>query len=265
MKKLVLIMMLFILTLTACGKSEVSGLETIKVASHTDPMTTMLEMVKDDLEEKGYNLELIKVSDNVQSNIALKNVEVDANFFQHEPFMNEFNKGNNANLVKAGTVYNALVAFYSKTVDSLDELPDNAIVAVPNDPTNIARALRMLDNAGLITLDDKESYTVNLDNIIDNPKNLVFKQWDLLNLNEAYQESDLTFNYPTYIQALDLKPEVDGLILEPEADQTFAITITAREDNVDSEKIKALVEALNSDEIREFIENNLAGHAKVAF
>lgn len=266
MKKIILLILVLVFVLTACGSNEnVSELKTIKVASHTDPMTTMLEMVEDDLTEKGYELELVQVSDNVQANIALQNSEVDANYFQHEPFMNEFNKGNNGNLVKAGTVYNALVAFYSRTVDSIDDLPDGAIVAVPNDPTNIARALRMLDNEGLITLDDKESYTVNLDNIVENPKNLQFKQWGLLNLNEAYQESDLTFNYPTYIQALDLKPEVDGLILEPEADQTFAITITAREDNVDSDKVKALVEVLNSDEIKEFIENELAGHAKVAF
>lgn len=239
-------------------------LEVIKVASHTSPMTDMLELVKDDLREKGFELELVKVSDNVQANVALANKEVDANFFQHEPFMQMFNNGNNANLVKVANVYNATVSLYSKDVKKLEDLKEGAVIAIPNDPTNAARALLLLNKAGLIEL-DKVSYDVTVENIENNPKNFEIKQWGLLNLNEAYQESDLVFNYPTYIAKLGLKPETDGLVFEEAGDNNFAIAIVAREDNKDDAKTKALVEVMNSKKIKDFIENNLKGHAKPAF
>lgn len=278
MKKIFILLLSLSLFLVGCGSngeekvdsektdsSENTELETIKVASHTNPMVDMLELVREDLEEKGYELEIVSVSDNVQANIALNNKEVDANFFQHEPFMEQFNKGNDGELVKVTPVYNALVAFYSKDYDDIKDIKENAVVAIPNDPTNKARALRLLSKGGLIELKNENSYEVDLEDIKDNPLNLEFKEWGLLNLNEAYQESDLTFNYPTYIEALELTPEEDGLILESETDQVFAITVAARKDNIDSEKIKALKEVMTGDKIREFIETNLKGHAKVAF
>lgn len=246
-------------------ESDNGELEVIKVASHVSPMTDILRLLEDELNEKGYKLELLEVSDNVQANIALKNEEADANFFQHEPFMQMFNKGNDASLVRVTPVYNALVAFYSKDYDSIDALPEGAVISIPNDVTNRARALRLLATSGAITLSDPDSYDIEVSDIKENPKNFEFKEWDLLNLNEAYQESDLTFNYPTYIQALDLKPIVDGLLLEPEEDQVFAISLVAREDNKDSEKIKALKEAITSDIVKDFINTKLEGHAKPAF
>ena len=246
-------------------ESDKRELEVIKVASHVSPMTDILKLLEDQLKEKGYKLELLEVSDNVQANIALKNEEVDANFFQHEPFMQMFNKGNEASLVRVTPVYNALVAFYSKDYDSIDALPEGAVISIPNDVTNRARALKLLATSGAITLSDPDSYDIEVSDIKENPKNFEFKEWDLLNLNEAYQESDLTFNYPTYIQALDLKPTVNGLLLEPEEDQVFAISLVAREDNKDSEKIKVLKEAITSDVVKDFINTKLEGHAKPAF
>ncbi|EHR34030.1 MetQ/NlpA family ABC transporter substrate-binding protein [Helcococcus kunzii] len=239
--------------------------ETIKIASHTNPMIDMLKLIEDDLSKAGYKLEIMEVSDNVQANVALQNKEVDANFFQHEPFMQQYNKGNNANLVKLTPVYNALVAFYSKDYKKLEELPEKAVVAIPNDPTNKARALRLLAKGGLIELKDPNSYEVDIKDITKNSKNLQIKEWGLLNLNEAYQESDLTFNYPTYIEALGLKPEVDGLLLEGESDQVFAITVAAREDNKDSEKLQKLKELMTGEKIKKFIDEKLKGHARVAF
>lgn len=239
--------------------------EVIKIASHTNPMIDILKLIEEDLKKAGYKLEIMEVSDNVQANVALQNKEVDANFFQHEPFMEQFNNGNNADLVKLTPIYNALVAFYSKDYNNIEELPEGAVVAIPNDPTNKARALRLLAKGGLIELKDPESYEVDLKDITKNPKNLEIKEWGLLNLNEAYQESDLTFNYPTYIEALDLKPEVDGLLMEEESDQIFAITVAAREDNLDSEKIQKLKELITSDKVKSFIEEKLKGHARIGF
>lgn len=274
MKKILALLLVFSALLVGCAgntKKETKmeetkkEMEVIKVAAHTNPMTTMLKLIEPDLKEKGYKLELVSVTDNVQANVALNSKEVDANFFQHEPFMAQFNDKNKANLVKVTPVYNALVAFYSKTAKSLDELKDGAVVAIPNDPTNKARALRLLASSKLIELKDPNSYKVTVEDVVKNPKNLQFKEWGLLNLNEAYQESDLTFNYPTYIEALKLKPLENGLILEPEADKTFAIIIAAREDNKDSEKIKVLKELMNDEKIKNFIDQKLKGHARIAF
>jgi len=178
MKKLISIftsLLALVLVLTACSsksdtKSEKKENVTVKVASHTAPMTDMLEMIKDDLQKEGYNLEIVKVSDNVQANVALNNKEVDANFFQHKPFMEQFNQKNGAHLVAVQPIYNATVAFYSKNIKDIKELKDGADVAIPSDPTNLARALRLLDKNKVITLKDPNSYTVTTADIKENPK-----------------------------------------------------------------------------------------------
>ena len=242
-----------LLVLTACSskteapkKEEKKEPVTVKVASHTSPMTDMLEMIKEDLKKDGYNLEIVKVSDNVQANVALNNKEVDANFFQHRPFMEQFNQKNNAHLVAIQPIYNATVAFYSKTLKDIKDLKDGADVAIPSDPTNLARALRLLDHAKVITLKDPNSFTVTEADIKDNPKHLKFTKVSLLNLNEAYNEKDLVFNYPTYISKLGLTPDKNGLALEKEGDLTFAISLVAREDNKDDAKVQAVKKALAS-------------------
>lgn len=238
--------------------------QVVKVAAHVYPMLDMLEMVKDDLEKEGYALEIVKVSDNVQANVALHNKEVDANLFQHKPFMELYNQGNGANLVQIQPIYTNAASFYAKDFSKIEDLPEGADVAIPSDPSNMARALRLLAEHKIIGLDN-DGYAVNLDNVTDNPKNLTFTPVGLLNLNEAYQEKDMIFNYPTYISKIGLNPTDHGLIFEAEDDITFAASLVAREDNKDNDEIKALKKALTSDEIRHFIDSELKGHAKPAF
>ena len=275
MKKLISIftsLLALVLVLTACSsksdtKSEKKENVTVKVASHTAPMTDMLEMIKDDLQKEGYNLEIVKVSDNVQANVALNNKEVDANFFQHRPFMEQFNQKNNAHLVAIQPIYNATVSFYSKTLKDIKDLKDGADVAIPSDPTNLARALLLLDHAKVITLKDPNSFTVTEADIKDNPKHLKFTKVSLLNLNEAYNEKDLVFNYPTYISKLGLTPDKNGLAFEKEGDSTFAVSLVAREDNKDDAKVQAVKKALASEKIKDYINKELKpkGHATPAF
>lgn len=276
MKKLVSLfaaLVSLILILTACSSktenkesSDKSKEPTVlKVASHTAPMTDMLEMVKDDLLKDGYKLELVKVSDNVQANVALNNKEVDANFFQHKPFMEQFNKKNNANLVAVQTIYSAPVAFYSKNITDIKNLKDGADVAIPSDPTNMARALRLLQQGNLIKLKDSNSYEVTVEDVVENPKHLKFTPVSLLNLNEAYQEKDLIFNYPAYAAKINLNPAKNGLLVEKTDDLTFAISVVAREDNKNSDAVKALSKALTSDKIKNYINDKLKDQAIVAF
>ena len=253
-----------LLILTACStKKEPVN---VKVASHTAPMTDILELIKEDLQKDGYNLEIVKVSDNVQANVALNNKEVDANFFQHKLFMGIFNQKNNAKLIDVQPVYDAIVAFYSKDkIKDVKELKEGADVAIPNDPTNQTRALRLLAQSGVITLKDPSSYSVTVADVKENPKKLKFSEVSLLNLNEAYKEKDLVFNYPAYAAKINLTPEKDGVILEKGDDLTYAISLVAREDNKDDAKVTAVKKALTSEKVKNFINEKLKGHAKVAF
>ena len=260
-----------VLVLTACSsktsdkKEDKKENKTIKVAAHVPPMTDMLELIKEDLQKEGYTLEIVKVSDNVQANVALANKEIDANFFQHEPFMKQYNEKNKTNLVAVAKVYNSIPAFYSKNIKNIKDLKDGADVAIPSDASNMARALRLLAHGGLITLNDPNSYNVTVKDIKDNPKHLKFTEVGLLNLSDAYAEKDLIFNYPSYIAKLNLTPMKDGLLLEDKGDFTYAGVLVAREDNKDDAKVQAVKKALTSEKIKNFLEKDYNGKAIVAF
>jgi len=238
----------------------------IRVASHLPPMTDVVELAGEVIED-GYEVELVEVSDNIQYNEALLNEEVDANFAQHEPFMELFNQERDGNLVAIQPIYNAIVGFYSPVYDSVEDIEDGAEVAVPSDPTNEARALVTLEEHDLITLDpqvDKSSATV--DDVSENPYNFTFTNVDLLNLTSAYQDGvELVFNYPTYIASVDLTTE-DAIILQADEENQFAQTLIAREDNQDSEEIQALVDAMTSQEVYDFLDELAEdGHLRPAF
>lgn len=277
MKKIISLLSLFTLSLSlfACTQMAVQTENSeattqkepvvIKVASHTSPMIDMLELVKEDLAKENYTLEIVKVSDNVQANVALHNKEVDANFFQHKLFMQMYNEANQAQLVQVSPIYDAIVSFYGKNLESIEALPENAKVAIPSDPTNMTRALRLLAEHKLIELADEQSYSVALTDVVSNPKNLVFTPVSLLNLNEAYNEQDMVFNYPAYASKIGLSPEKNGLIIENTGDMTFAVSLVAREDNKDTEAVQVLKKALTSEKMKNFIQEKLAGVAKVAF
>lgn len=271
MKKLLSLFLLSTLLLSACSPAkpaetkEEKKLLPVKVASHTSPMTDMLELIKEDLKAEGYELTVVKVSDNVQANVALHNQEVDANFFQHKLFMEMYNEGNKASLVQISPIYDAVVAFYGKDIKDISELKDGSDVAIPSDPTNMTRALRLLAEHKLITLKDANSFSVAVEDIKENPKNLTFTPISLLNLNEAYNEKDLVFNYPAYASKIGLSPDKDGLIKEETGDLTFAVSLVAREDNKDTAEVQAVKKALTGEKIKEFIKTKLDKAARPAF
>lgn len=243
---------LLLLLVTACG-SKASDDTVIRVSSHTEPMTTVLEIAKEVLAKDGYTLELVTVSDNAAANIALNNKEIDANFFQHVPFMEMFNEANNGTLVGIQPIYNAIVGFYSSTVDDIKDLPADATIAIPNDQVNQARALMILSDAGLIKLKNGVTNNATLKDVEDTT--YTFQEVDLLTLTQVYPEVDLVFNYPTYIGKIGLTPLKDALILEDMDSTYYAISLVAREDNKDDVKIQKLKEAMTSQEVRDFLSN----------
>lgn len=263
------------LLLAACGNGSESAESTatesaassedtvIKVASHTTPMTDIVELAAEVVEEP-YTIELVEVSDNIQYNEAVLNDEADASFAQHEPFMEVFNEERNGDLVAIQPIYNAVVGFYAPEYESIEDIEDGAEVAIPSDMTNEARALHILDAQGLIDVPDETFVTV--DDITENDKNLNFTHVDLLNLNASYQDGvDLVFNYPTYISEIGLTPE-EALFLEEDDSNRFALQIVTREGNADSEKIQALKAAFTSHEVYDYLEELAAsGHLEPAF
>ncbi|MBO0960871.1 ABC transporter substrate-binding protein [Neobacillus sp. MM2021_6] len=275
MKKLLLLLTLLLLTLAGCGqKNETSEKETtqnkekeevtIKVASLIPPMTNIVEIAKTKLAEEGIHLELVVLGDNVQPNSALAAGEVDANFFQHVPYMEEFNRNNNAELVPVKPIYFANYGVYSKEFNSMDKLPEGAVIAIANDVSNIDRSLSLLAQHGIITLEEKTGPYYTKANIKDNPKGYKFEEVDLLMLARMYDDADAVVMTPAYAAPLGLTPKSDALLTEG-IENDFAITLVARKDNADSEAIQKLAKAMTSKEVREFLEKNYDETAIPAF
>lgn len=274
MKKLVLLAAMLMLVLAACGKEKdtneapkTEGTDekvTLKVASLIPPMTEILELVKPQLAEEGIDLEMVVLGDNVQPNTALAAKEVDANFFQHVPYMEEFNRNNDANLVPITPIYFANYGVYAKNYSTMDELPEGAVIAMANDVSNIDRSLALLAQQGVITLKEKTDTYYTKADITDNPKNYTFEEVDLLMLARMYDDADAVIMTPAYAAPLGLTPKSDALLTEG-VENDFAITLIAREDNKDWEPIQKLAKAMTSPEVRKFLEENYDETAIPAF
>jgi D-methionine transport system substrate-binding protein len=277
MKKLGLLVTMFLLILTGCGQNNdetkdkdsekaVSEKEevTLKVASLIPPMTEILDLVKPKLAEEGINLEMVVLGDNVQPNTALAAKEVDANFFQHVPYMEEFNRSNDAELVPIVPIYFANYGVYAKEYKSMDELPKGAVIAIANDVSNIDRSLSLLAQHGVITLKEKTGPYYTQADITDNPKSYKFEEVDLLMLARMYDDADAVVMTPAYAAPLGLTPKSDALLTEG-VENDFAITLVARKDNAESEPIQKLAKAMTSPEVREFLEKNYDETAIPAF
>ena len=263
-KKRILVIGLAFFTLTgvACGidrqgetVDQILEDQIIRVASHIPYMVDTLNIAAKVAARDGWKIEIIEVSDNVQYNELLNNHEVDANFAQHEPFMEKFNEEREGNLVVVQKIYDAKVGFYSSHYETIDEIPKGTQVALPDDLSNLGRALAILAEQEIIQLTEGIGVNATIRDIINNSNEFEWLLVDLLTLSETYYEPcvSLMYNYPAYISKLDLKPS-DAMFLEIKVDDRFAISLVAREDNQDSDKIKALVEAMTSPEVREFLE-----------
>lgn len=243
--------------LAGCAPASSGGgdeVQTLRVGAVTSPMTDIVEAAADEIED-GYEIELVEVADYVTINQMLAAGDIDANFSQHEPYMQEFNAANDASLVAVQPIYNFTIAFYSKTVDDIDDLPQGATVAIPNDASNTGRALKLLADEGVVTLaEGVDPYAATVDDIAENPKGLEFLELQINQLNTAYDEADLVFQWPSHIAALGLTPQDDGLITE--LDDRFALQLVVPDEEKDAASTDALVDAFTSDPVREIIDGN---------
>ncbi len=270
MKKLMMMLTIVVLALAGCGNSDNSDTgsteetKTLKVASLIKPMTEILDLVKPQLKEDGINLEVVVLSDNVQPNSALAAKEVDANFFQHVPYMEEFNRNNDANLVPIEPIYFANYGVYSKEYKSIDQLPKGAVIAMANDVSNIDRSLSLLAQHDAIKLKKKTGSYYTMKDIVENKQDYKFKEVDLLMLARLYDDADAVVMTPAYAAPLGLTPKQDALVTEG-IENDFAITLVARKDNQDAEAIQKLAKAMTSPEVKKFLEENYDETAIPAF
>lgn len=269
MKKLaslILAAVLLIPGLASCGSSNADD-KTITVAATSTPHAEILEVCKPLLEEKGYTLDIKVVSDYVTPNQFTEDGEVDANYFQHQPYLDSFNEENKTHLVSVAQIHYEPFAIYRGTVDSLAALPDGASIAVPNDTTNEARALQLLAAQGLITLKDGVGLTATKNDITDNPHNYDIKEMEAALLPTVLDEVAVAVINGNYALGAGLSSN-DSLAAEDaasEAAQTFANVLVVKEGNENTEKTKALKEALLSDTVRDYITNTYGGAVVAIF
>ena len=248
-------------TLTGCGGSS-KDYKVIKVAASATPHSEILEQVKPVLEEKGYDLQVTVFDDYVQPNEVVESGEFDANYFQHIPYLNSFNEEKGTHLVNAGGIHYEPFGIYPGTKASLDEVADGDSIAVPNDTTNEARALLLLQDNGLITLKDDAGLEATVNDIVDNPHNLEIVELEAAQVPRVVGEVAFVVLNGNYALEAGYSVAKDSIAYEStdsEAAKTYVNVIAAKEGNEDSAKIKALVEALKSDAIKTYINDTYDG------
>ncbi|MGO1749557.1 MAG: MetQ/NlpA family ABC transporter substrate-binding protein [Marinobacter sp.] len=238
--------------------------EKLSVAATPVPHAELLEFVKPKLAEQGVELEVKVFTDYIQPNIQVDQKGMDANFFQHQPYLDEFNDGRGTNLVTVAGIHVEPFGAYSNKIDSLDELEKGDVVAIPNDPTNGGRALLLLQKAGVITLKEDSKITATPRDIADNPKNLDFKELEAATLPRILGQVDVALINTNYALEAGLNPSEDALIIEG-SESPYVNILVARPDNKDSEAMQKLAKALKSDDVREFIKKKYEGAVVPAF
>jgi D-methionine transport system substrate-binding protein len=267
MKKLLITALTLILSLgifAGCSGTSASGddKKVIKVGVTPVPHEEILEQIKPILAAKGYTLQIVEFTDYVTPNTALADGELDANFFQHIPYLEEFNKEKDLNLTYTVKVHIEPMGVYSHKVKALADLADGATIAIPNDPTNGARALRVLENAGLIKV--KEGALVSKLDITENPKNFKIEELEAAMLPRQLDNVDAAVINANYALEAGLNPVTDALALESK-DSPYANVLAVKAADKDKPYIKALSEALNSPEVKKFIEEKYKGSVIPAF
>lgn len=241
-----------IFVVLGCSKKDNSN--TLTVGATPEPHAEMLKLIVDDLAKEGINLKVMEFTDYVTPNEALESGQIDANFFQHLPYMNSFNSEKGYHLVNAGGIHIEPVALYSKKYTALADIPNGAVIAIPNDPTNEGRALLLLQSAGFIELAADAGITATPENIVKNEKQLKFHEIEAASLPRVLLDVDAAVINGNYAIPAGMSANKDGLLVEG-ADSPYVNVIACKDGKQNDKKITALVKALQSEEISEFIES----------
>jgi len=237
---------------------------TLKVAASPTPHAEILKQCVDILKEQGIELVVTEYSDYVMPNLAVEDGDEDANYFQHIPYLNDFNTERGTHLVNAAGVHIEPMGLYAGKTASLDAIPDGGKVAVPNDATNEGRALLLLEGQGLIKLKDSTKLDSTVNDIAENPKNLEFVELEAANVPANLDEVDIAAINSNYALGAGLNPVEDALVIEA-ADSPYVNVLVVKEGNENNEAVQALVKALQSDTIKTYINDTFGGAVVPAF
>lgn len=268
----VLVGALSVSALTACGSSDDSkgtdstssdaGLKTITVAASATPHAEILEYAKTALKEKGYDLQVTIFDDYVKPNEVVESGEFDANYFQHVPYLESFNEEKGTHLVVAGKIHYEPFGIYPGTKKSLDDITDGDSIAVPNDTTNEARALLLLQDNGIIKLNDGAGINATVNDIAENPHNIKIVELEAAQVARVVDETAFVVLNGNYALAAGFSVGKDALAYEQndsEAAKTYVNVIAVKEGNENSDAIKALVDVLKSDDVKNYIKDTYDG------
>lgn len=285
MKKLIAIVLTLVLALSfaACAQPEAAPAETaalettesaapselvkVKVGASVTPHAEILNAVKDELKAAGYDLEVVEFTDYVLPNTALEQGDLDANYFQHTPYLDNFNEENGTHLVSVGKIHYEPFGIYAGKTSDLSAIPDGGSIAIPNDGTNEARALLLLEAQGLIKLKEGITFTATVLDIAENPKNLSIKEIEAAQLARSLQDVDAAVINGNYAIQAGLKVK-DALAIEDKdsiAADTYANVLVVKEGHENDEATKALLAALQSDTAKKFMEEKYEGAVIAAF
>lgn len=272
MKKISLIFMALLMVAVAvsgCGKAEApaadkAGKTVLKVGATVVPHAEILQVVKPILEKDGIDLQIVEFSDYVQPNLAVSDKELDANFFQHIPYLEKFCKERNLQLVNVAGIHIEPMGIYAKTVKKFDDLANDSSVAIPNDPTNGGRALLLLEKAGLITLKEGVDIHATVSDVVKNPKNLQFKELEAAQIPRSLDDVTMAVINTNYALEANLVPAKDALFIE-QSDSPYVNILVARQGDESRPEMQKLVKALKSDEVRKFIADKYKGAILPAF
>ena len=271
MKKILSLLLATALFLVACGSKGTESkegapsgkTEKLIVGATPVPHAELLNLVKDDLKKEGIELEIVEFNDYVQPNKALADKSIDANFFQHVPYMDDFGKKNNIGLSAVGNIHLEPMALYSKKVKSINDLKNGDTLIIPNDPTNGGRSLILLDKAGIIKLKDNTKLDAAPSDIVQNPKNIKIET--LSNEQIAPRLSEVAGAIINSNFAIDAGVTKNEIILIEGKDSPYVNIVTVLKGNENDERVKKLVKALQSEKVKKYIEEKYEGRVIPAF
>ena len=274
MKKLLFVALSFLLAVSvlagcAGGKQDNSNTQgeapaskKIVIGASTTPHAEILKVAAEDLKQKGYELEVIEFDDYIRPNLALESGQLDENFFQHKPYLDDFNAEKKTNIVSAAAIHYEPLGIYTGKAKSFEDLKEGATIAVPNDTTNEARALLLLETNGLIKIKEGAGLQATVKDIVENPKKLEIKEIEAAQVPRALPDVDLGVINGNYAIKAGLDIEKDAIAKE-EADslaaETYANIIAVRAGDENREDIKALVDAVKSDKVKQYIQTQYKG------
>lgn len=231
---------------------------TVTVGATPVPHAEILNEIKPLLAKEGVDLKVVEFTDYVKPNPALNDKELDANFFQHTPYLDKFNSEHGTKLKAIAKIHVEPMGIYSRKIKDLKDLANGAKVAIPNDPTNGGRALLILQSAGLITLKDGGNITSTVQDVVKNDKNLQFVELEAAQIPRSIDDVDIALINTNFAMEAGLNPLKDALFLEPK-DSPYANVLVVRDGDENRPEIQKLVKALQSPEVKKFIEDKYQG------